>query len=368
MSEEPRLNAGRLVRYGLQAAILGLIVTGAILLFTIRPETWEHLKRFPVRYVPMLLALVVCAWVCAGTRIWILTKALGYGVSYRQAVIIGLSAEFGVAASPGGSGGAVVRLTFLRKAGVPFSVGASMLAVDVVLDVLFFALLSPFAVGIVCADPTWRSLLMQARHLHLVAVGAIVAGGLVLTATLVTQYQHIMRFMEGVAGGMERGRRWRLPARIRYARSATRRGLRRSTAVVGYLFRSRRPALFAAFMVTGVQWLCRYGVLPVLLIAFSTGRNPFPLILVQGFLFALSLLLVLPGGGGSVEIATMFVLRAFVASSVLGVVLLLWRFFTFYLYLLVGGVVFFWVCGRLNRVLSSGRSPEDLHPGGGVSE
>ena len=124
-----------------------------------------------------------------------------------------------------------------------------------------------------------------------------------------------------------------------------------------------RGALLASFGVASLQWLCRYGVLPLLVLAFAPARNPLPLLAVQGFIFSFSLLLVAPGGGGGVEVITALVLQHFVPVSAVGVVLLLWRFYTFHLYLLGGGVAFFFTCSRLARLFPKG---EESGAGAGV--
>jgi uncharacterized membrane protein YbhN (UPF0104 family) len=58
----------------------------------------------------------------------------------------------------------------------------------------------------------------------------------------------------------------------------------------------------------------------------------------------------LPGGGGSVEVATAIILGHFVPVTMVGLVLLLWRFSTYHLYLLAGGAVFFYVSGHMNTI------------------
>jgi uncharacterized membrane protein YbhN (UPF0104 family) len=78
---------------------------------------------------------------------------------------------------------------------------------------------------------------------------------------------------------------------------------------------------------------------------------------LPGFYVGLGLLLVLPGGGGGIEIVTPFIIQHYVTFSLVGVVLFLWRFFTYYLYLLVGGVGFFLTCKRFEQVLTEDISP-----------
>jgi uncharacterized protein (TIRG00374 family) len=86
------------------------------------------------------------------------------------------------------------------------------------------------------------------------------------------------------------------------------------------------------------QWLCRYGVLPTILMALGASRNPLPLILLQAFLFALALASALPGGGGTMEIMGTMVLTQFVARDDAVVAMLVWRLFTYHLVVLAGGI------------------------------
>ena len=115
------------------------------------------------------------------------------------------------------------------------------------------------------------------------------------------------------------------------------------------------------FCLATIQWLCRYGALPLILLAFGSLKNPFPLLFVQGFLFLFGMLVFLPGGGGGVEVATAFIMRHFVPDPMVGLVLLLWRFSTYHLYLLGGGAVFFYVSGHMDNIFPPNKA-EILEP------
>ncbi|OPZ72343.1 MAG: hypothetical protein BWY82_01432 [Verrucomicrobia bacterium ADurb.Bin474] len=103
-------------------------------------------------------------------------------------------------------------------------------------------------------------------------------------------------------------------------------------------FRNKRVCALVV-VIASIQWTCRYGVLVLLLNAMGVSMDPLALFLLQGSLFALSLVVVIPGGGGSVELLSSLILNPMMGSSAL-VVVVLWRFFTYYLYLLGGGIAF----------------------------
>ncbi len=339
MSRKHPFSVRHLMRYAVQGTALGLVVTAVIVLLTSDRGTLLRLQEFPLHYLPVMFVMVGVAWACAGTRLWLIARSMGYGFRYRDMLVMGLASEFGVSASPAGVGGAAVRMGYLHRAGVPMHSALTVFAADSVLDTIFFLILSPITILIMIRDPSWWGVMCGGLHIG-ASTPAFLLGGVLLCLV-------VMRFRARLAMGIRRlavvmpgSRRLRLPARWRRLQHVVRRTVRRAWTGLHFLVRSRRWVLVACLVLSGTQWVCRYGILPLILLAFGSARNPVPLLLLQGFFFALALVLVLPGGGGGVEILTTAVLRYFVPLSLVGVVVLLWRLFTYHLYLLVGGIVF----------------------------
>ena len=345
----PRPRFGRYLRLGLQGAVLCVLASVLVLYFTVKPETWSYLSDFDRRFAPIVLGAVLVAWLCNGGRIYVNARALGHRLSYLQSVCVSLSMEFGIAASPAGMGGAAIRLYLLKQARIPLTTGASMMTADAAVDLMFFGILTPIAVYFLFRDKDLAGLLAAFSAPHLALAAILVFGGAVVVV-LFFQSGMWARVIHAIAGAIPFGRRRRWPGRFRAFRSELRRSLRRSWLITRFLFRKRRWALLANFGLASVQWLCRYGVLPLILLAFGTPQNPFPLVVIQGLLFLFAMVLFLPGGGGGVEVATALILGYFVPLPMVGIVLLFWRFATYHLYLLGGGATFFYVSGHLDRI------------------
>lgn len=328
------------MRWVLQGVALAGVATVGVFLFTVRADTWAHLRTFNPWWLPLLVGMVGIAWLCNGARVWLFCRALGHRLPYRTALQASLSQEFGVAATPAGIGGAVIRLTLLKRAGVPVAHGGSMLASDAAIDALFFALLAPFAAWVMLHDALFARLLarLDGRAVLPLAGGAV-AAAVVLVVLLRSARFH--RGIEWLAGMTRFGRSRRLPARHRFLRRAVARTLRRMREALALLWGRRKSALVLNFLLAALQWTCRYSLLPLILWAVHTPVNPVPLFLAQGLLFMLSMLVVVPGGGGAVEVLAALILPAFVPVALVGAVLLLWRLLTFHLYLLGGGTAFF---------------------------
>lgn len=348
MKRGETLNRKKMMRYVLQGVALGALVTVLVLVFTTGEETIEHLRDFNPIYLPLLFGMVVLAWACNGARVWLMCRATGHPLRYRQTIAVSLSTEFGIAATPAGVGGTVIRLTLLRQAGMPLSTAGSLLATDAAIDVVFFSLLSPFAIHFLLRDGLLRGVLENPSNLDaLLVLGLLIGGAAGVVALLRTTWFH--RTVARAAGATAFGRRRRLAARHRLLRIEFRRNVRRIGSSLAFLWRHRKGALLMNFGCASVQWCCRYMILPVIIHSLGREVNPLPLFLVQGFLFALSLLVVVPGGGGSVEFLSAFILPGLVPLGTVGVVLLVWRFFTYHLYILGGGAMFFYACQRMHR-------------------
>jgi len=95
--------------------------------------------------------------------------------------------------------------------------------------------------------------------------------------------------------------------------------------------------LAVILFLTVLFWLCFLSIGPVLLMGLNM---PVPYLKTLAWQFVVQLILPyipLPGGSGVVELALAGLFKFFVPSSVLGLFIIAWRFFTYYLLLLFGG-------------------------------
>lgn len=351
MKKKQRFTSQSLFRYAFQAVIFAILATIGVVLFYTDPETFEHLRQVNWGMKIWLLIMIVFAWLCNGMRIYLLTRSLGYPIRYIQSLSVSLSSEFGIAATPAGVGGAAIRLTLLKRAGVPLAHGTSMLAMDVALDSLFFVLLIPFALWSIVRNEKIHSLFRVSDPLGLILVLMAVGLGMVLLVRVFCSC-----WCRAMIHRMARHPsllHYRLPARLRLVRVKATHGFHQMTGGFVQLLQLRWGAVALTFLCACMQWTCRYSILPLLLYGLSIPCDPILLFFLQGFLFTGSLLFVLPGGGGGVEVSAAIILRQIIPPYLVGVVVLLWRFFTYHLYLLGGGAMFLWTFTHIHRLFPS---------------
>jgi uncharacterized membrane protein YbhN (UPF0104 family) len=97
--------------------------------------------------------------------------------------------------------------------------------------------------------------------------------------------------------------------------------------------------------------LPRYGILLVLIPLLGQAVPLACLFLVQGVLNLGGQMFILPGGGGGVEAGYVAFRSLYLSRETLSFTLLVWRNYTFYWYLGVGGLVFLCKTGKGARRL-----------------
>ncbi len=308
-------------------SVLALAVSLAIPLFlTNARHTLAGLEAVPPGLVALSLAMVGLGWAFNAARLRLLCTHIGHRIPWASALAMVVSTEFAGASTPGGIGSALAYVFQLHRRGVHSARAASLYAVDHLMDLAFFGSAFPLALiwlvlGDHSAQPLWVAL---------ATLGPLAGGAVLIIAVLRPRSRR--RRLNGLMA------RWFRPSperRLRQARWWI--SFRSTLAMTVAMPRSRLALLYAN---CAGHWLLRYSVLPLILAGLG---HPLPwpyLFLMQGVLLFAGQLSLLPGGAGGVELGFAALLAGWTDRPTIAVALVLWRFATFYWYLLLGGAVF----------------------------
>ena len=100
-----------------------------------------------------------------------------------------------------------------------------------------------------------------------------------------------------------------------------------------------RRALAKGFLFTMAFWLLQFTIASLILVGL--GAQPFILasFSAQTVLMMIAMIPLTPGNSGIAELSTAAIYSAFVSTSILGIFILGWRVITYYLNIVVGGLV-----------------------------
>ncbi|MDI6689126.1 MAG: flippase-like domain-containing protein [Actinomycetota bacterium] len=105
------------------------------------------------------------------------------------------------------------------------------------------------------------------------------------------------------------------------------------------LFRSNFLMVLAVAGCIILCWLLLFAIAPLLLLGLRVKINVVQVLFYQFVLFFLIPLSPTPGGSGAAELGFAALLASLVPKHLLAVFVLLWRFLTYYLNLVVGGAI-----------------------------
>jgi hypothetical protein len=261
------------------------------------------------------------------TRSWKITwsaKAAQIELRFATALRTTLAGDFGASITPARSGAEPARFLVLAEAGIPTSSALVVLFAELFLEALSLA-----TVVIIVA--------IVFRHAGVVlgALVGVVGGyagfviGIAATAVVLSR-----RHIGDAAPPWARrlwlgGKRWDVIQRW-FAQV-------RSTVDSVKHIDSRWAA--AAYLMSVIHVAMRLCVLPALVLGAGASAPLAPLALWPLGLLYGAAVVPAPGGGGAVELAFRAALATVIGPSLFAAALLWWRFYTFYIYIVLGAIV-----------------------------
>lgn len=314
-----------------------LLVAGMVPLLLGGSGLSQRLLSFPPGLLLTMLGMIVLGWYLNALRLRLLVGRRRLG--QRRALGIVIATEFAICATPGGAGGPLTMMALLLRQGVAPAKGTATYAVEQLTDLLFFACA---LVGVLLYAVTHS---LNAYIASLLGFSAALLLGVIVLLALLGRFHRQVFLLNG----------W-LMGRLGMQASRKRRWARKVLSFRNALldcFRLPRSILLAVFLLTSLHWLLRYSVLYLTLQGLGSQLAWAWTFIVQLLALTAGQLSLLPGGAGGAELASAALLAPLVGKSTAAAGILIWRFVTYYFYLIVGAPLFLHLAGRplFNRLV-----------------
>lgn len=306
-------------------------------------DSLRTVRTVPLPGLLLLVTMILLAWCCNAARIRLLVRALGGRISRRAAISTVIASEFAGVATPAGAGNPATYVLLLSRYGLPVSSGAAVVAVDHFTDLVFFGTTIPVAITLFALD---GGISHPLRIVGLMLALLVIGLGLLLL--LLRHYRQFILILDRSLFRLHRLRRFR----FRLVRGALR--FRASVRVLAGMGSGRLGLLYCYCLL---HWMLRYSVLPLVIYVLGQSVPWGYLFVMQGILLFLGQITFLPGGGGGVEVGFSALLTPYLDPSTTAAALLLWRFVTFYWYLLAGAPLFALTTSKTVSQLQKATSP-----------
>ncbi len=311
------------------------------------------LHRLTIGAILLLIFLKLVSWAFNALRAQFLLSFAGREVGFRDAALITISAEFAGVTTPGAVGMAATYAFLFNRLGLRLGRAAGMVGLIMVTDLALYAMIMPAAGFLQLLQGGWTY-----HNLRLVGLClSVEAIGIYAFWSLVRHHRQMRGFIgrQLVRVPWLAQRRWRLGrATVDFLRA------------LRLLRQMSWPQRLALFLITFNYWLPRYLLLLLVIDMVHQSVPAAYLLLSQALLHLVGQASFLPGGGGVEEAGYAASMRHFMDAQAMAFTLLVWRAFTFYWYLVVGGPIFVYKAGRaawdLLRGKPANHGAAEFHP------
>lgn len=322
----------RLKKLFIISLIISIIVLVLVTVFTIGPDTLPILQRMEPVYLLAAVALHIISYIIWGLRMKVMTEALGYRIGVKDATEIVIANLFAASVTPSMAGGEPVRIHMLnRNANVRVGDASAVVIGERVLDALLLLIATPFALWVLSGSLiSWEMdlAIIVAELFVLIMVFAAIGG--LLSPTFIDWLSSL------ITRGLHRvGRFDRTEHLIEFIDKE----LLNFHNSLWALMRTGKQGLFFGCICTMIYWIVEFMVLPLILLGLNQPPSIMVAMAVQVFLTFIMVVPVTPGASGIAELGGAALFGILVPVSILGVVVAAWRLITYYLNLVIGGVV-----------------------------
>ncbi len=317
------------------AVSISLVISAILIIFTIDIEALESvLDYIDFATFALLFSLTVLNWFMAAFTLKILALAVNEKLSLWAGLKVYLAGAFASRVTPFATGGGPFRVFFLTRNGVDVAKASSIVIVQFVyrmmilgiMTIIFFAFFREYISS---------GFIPFSLFVLVILFGALISLGIVLFSLVPNVAESIFAkilHIPVIYKFFQRSfKAKRYLVRTKWGLTRFRNSLRSL---------SHKPIhLIITLITVFLFWSLLFIIVPVLLSGLSLEANFMRAYIMQTLIFLVLPFFPTPGASGIAELGVASLFAAFVPGNYLGIVVFGWRFFTFYILLLPGGLL-----------------------------
>lgn len=293
-------------------------------------NAWDAIKKMNLLWLACIFACWLIYTVCDGMNYWFYLRGQGFKISIGRAVNVALIGFYYCNITPSSAGGQPMQVNSLRKAGIPVGYGTMAVTIRFISNQTMTSLIA-LVLYLLNKDFVHRQL---EGAIWLVRIGWLInfaAVPLVLLAAFKRNW--VQKIAEMLISVLEK---LHIIRNKEAAVSKVAEVLDTYHTALLDLMHSPGQILLQ-FACSTIGLLALFGTTVFVYYAFGqTGTPWYHVLTISCLLFVSASYTPLPGASGAQEGGFLLYFKNIFKDGTIGLALLIWRFFTFYLYLIVG--------------------------------
>lgn len=303
-------------------------IIGLILIFkgiATEPVQFEF-KSLNFNFLGLGLLALLIVWLSKAFRIQVIARGMGEQIGLIDCFQIYLATCFVSHVTPFNAGGTPLQVYLLHKKGLSLGKATAVTTIDLGLHSIIYILIFIGTLSLNVSLLKGGGFLNQdlIRNVWVVIIFLIVAGGVFYFSFRLNWAKKIGGFLK------EKGWLKRLQREFSLFKEGSL-----------LLIHSNWLVMFKAVLASIVYWFFYLLLAPIIILAMNQTVEFFSLMYSLLIFNIVQTLIPTPGGSGGAEVLLSYLFRGITGTQRLGLFVLLWRVYTFYSSLLVGGYFFF---------------------------
>lgn len=299
--------------------------------FSSEQSIFNLFNTFRLNCIIVCFLLSIFPWLTHSLRVFVWAKFLGKKVSIRQLLKIVIMNELGAAASPTAIGGGPFKFGMLIRAGFKSGQALSLTILGSIEDYTFWVLSVPGAMFFAGSIklPFINNLKHSLSNLQSLYVGIL----LLITLPIIIilnklQIIHIKQLFQWI----------KILGKIRNFFQQTYHDFQ---LICRSILRHGKIFFIVNLIFTSLQWIGKFSILIILISHLNISVSPLQFFFWQWIVFMALTFIPTPGAALGAEATFYIVFKNFIPGNYIGIIIIAWRFFTYYSNLIVGTTILF---------------------------
>lgn len=294
-------------------------------------ELKDSIKDINMFWIMVAVMCMIMYWLLESLTLFVITKRLNSKYTFKKAIDASTIGLYYSALTPFASGGQPLQLYTMVKSGVK---GANAGAVLVIKSVVFQIMLTLYAIIFIIRYFSFFD--SRIKYFAQASIIGILVNLIIIIVVLTIMLKkdftkNIVRFFINLLSKMKivkNSEELILKANIQID----------SFSDSGRKYKYEKKTIILSFIITFFQFTFYYLITYFIILAFGINNHSFVIFLAaQSIVTMISSFTPLPGGSGAAE-AIFYILFKELSLPSIGLILVIWRFITYYILIIFGGV------------------------------
>jgi uncharacterized protein (TIRG00374 family) len=317
------------------SVLFSLTVIAIVFATTFNEETIGYILNFNVFFLLLAIAFRLIALAIWGLRIQVMSGSLGYRVPLPHCVNMVLAGLLAGTITPGQAGGEPVRVHELYRSGVKLGDAAAVVIMERVLDGIILTVMGIILMTLMTRF-FWSSF-SPGLYLLVIIAWILMISFLVIPVLAI-------RYPEMTKKVLMKLVNWLVP-KLSWWSSSPQALVELADKEIDNLFMSMarfagtaRMGLLGGAITTGLFWVTEFLVASFILMGLGLGPAVVESFFFQILIAIINMIPLTPGSSGITELSTSSLYALIIPTGMIGIFVLLWRFITFYLNIILGAI------------------------------